>query len=75
MEKVDSMIDWTEAIGAALLGAVLGYLFCHVQLEHRRHMHELHKATPMLRKTAYKLGALFMVLVIGGFTVWTGVFG
>jgi hypothetical protein len=75
MEGVDSMIGWAEAIGAAILGAVLGYLFCHVQLEHRRHMHELRKAAPTIRKTAYKLGALLMVLVIGGFTIWTGVFG
>jgi polyferredoxin len=69
------MINLAAVIGAAILGAVFGYLFCHVQLEHRRHMHELRKATPMLRKTAYKLGAVLMVLVIGGFTIWTGVFG
>jgi polyferredoxin len=68
------MIGWTEAVGAAILGAVFGYLFCHVQLEHRRHMHELRKATPMLRKTAYKLSGALLLIAIGGFTIWTGVF-
>jgi hypothetical protein len=68
------MIGWTEAVGAALLGAVFGYLFCHAQLEHRCHMHELRKATPTLRKTVHRLGALLLILVIGGFTLWAGVF-
>jgi hypothetical protein len=69
------MINLAAVIGAAILGAVLGYLFRNAQLDHQQHMHELRKATPSIRKAAYKLGAVLMVLVIGGFTIWTGVFG
>jgi hypothetical protein len=69
------MINLSAAIGAAILGVVLGYLFRNIQLDHQQHMHELRKATPSIRKAAYKLGALLMVFIIGGFTLWTGVFG
>jgi hypothetical protein len=69
------MINLAAVIGAAVLGIVFGYLFRNVQLDHQQHMHELRKAAPTIRKTAYKLGAVLMVLVIGGFTIWTGVFG
>jgi uncharacterized membrane protein YeaQ/YmgE (transglycosylase-associated protein family) len=69
------MIGWAEAIICGLVGAFIGSSLTYAYEEHKRHMHELRKATPMLRKTAYKLGTVLMVLVIGGFTIWTGVFG
>jgi polyferredoxin len=69
------MINLAAVIGAAILGAFIGSSLTYVYEEHKRHMHELRKAAPTIRKTAYKLGAVLMVLVIGGFTIWTGVFG
>jgi cytochrome c oxidase assembly factor CtaG len=67
------MISWTEALVCGLIGAVVGYLTAHAHMEHKRHMHELRKAMPMLRKTVYRLGALLGVLVVSGFVLWVGV--
>jgi uncharacterized membrane-anchored protein YhcB (DUF1043 family) len=65
---------WWAAFGlGAIIGLVVGYGIARIHIAHRKHMHELRKAIPTLRRIMYLISGV-VLLIAGGFA-WLGVFG
>jgi uncharacterized membrane-anchored protein YhcB (DUF1043 family) len=67
------VLGWSTLIVGVLIGLAIGYGIARVVFEHRKHMHELRKAIPTLRRIMYLISGI-VLLIVGGFA-WLGVFG